>query len=62
MSVILPWVGGFVEGGMVDGSIDKIPKNIFILKSNQIYVVVISFIIEEEIKKVTYITIGRWLS
>ena len=51
MSVILPWVGGFVEGGMVDSSIDKIAKNIFILKSNQIYVVVISFIIEEEIKK-----------
>ena len=26
MSVILPWVGGFVDGGMVDGSIDKIAK------------------------------------
>ena len=23
MSVILPSVGGFVEGGMVDGAIDK---------------------------------------
>ena len=38
MSVILPSVGGFVEGGMVDGSIEKIIKKIiFILKPNQIY-------------------------
>ena len=29
----------------------KSQKNIFILKSNQIYVVVISFIIEEQIRK-----------
>ena len=32
MSVILPWVGGFVEGGMVDGSIDRITKKHFYFK------------------------------
>lgn len=39
VSIILPLVGGFVEGGMVVGSIDKIThkKSIFILKSYHIY-------------------------
>jgi len=29
VSVFLPFVGGFVEGGIVDGSIDKIEEKHF---------------------------------
>jgi len=29
LSALLPLVGGFVEGGMVDGSIDKIKGKLF---------------------------------
>jgi len=37
MLVFLPFVGGLVEGVMVDGSIDKIKENTFTNKKKYIF-------------------------
>ena len=48
MLVFLPFVGGLVEGVMVDGSIDKIKENTFTNKKNIYIFIIITFTIQEK--------------
>ena len=51
MSLFLPLVDGFVEGDMVDGSIDKIKKKSIFNNRSKITFIIISLTIQEEILK-----------
>ena len=57
MTVILPSVGGFVEGGIVGVSVDRITKHGL---RNQHKNMSPLILIREELQDTTHFTLGRW--